>query len=147
MIPGFRLANVPVMKLVVLLLALATAGCAYVRPYKIEVNQGNFVTQAQVDKLKAGMTRSQVRTLLGPPLIESAFHGNRWDYQFTLERRGEKLSDHRVAVIFDGDTLKSWDAASVPQAPVIERDPALAPTAKKEDGPGLWSRLTDWWKK
>jgi outer membrane protein assembly factor BamE len=141
------------MKAVSLALLLATfaaftTGCAYVRPYKIEINQGNFVTQSQVERLKAGMTRSQVRTLLGPPLIESAFHGNRWDYQFTLERRGEKLTDHRVFVVFDGDTLKSWKADAVPSSPVVDRDPALATTAKKaDDGPGWWSRLTDWWKK
>ncbi len=126
---------------------LVVSGCGYVRPYKIEINQGNFVTQEQVDKLKTGMTRTQVRSLLGPPLIESAFHANRWDYHFTLERRGQALSDHRVAVTFEGDALKTWDAKAVPKAPVIERDPALAPVERKDDGPGAWQRLKDWWKK
>lgn len=138
------------MKVALLVVALVTvcAGCTYVRPYKIEINQGNYVTQEQVNRLRVGMTRTQVRNLLGPPLIESAFHGNRWDYHFTLERRGEKLTEHRLSVLFEGDVVKSWDAAAVPTTPVVSRDPALDPGAKKADsGPGLWTRLTEWWKR
>jgi outer membrane protein assembly factor BamE len=119
--------------------------CSYVKPYKIEVNQGNYVTQEMVDRLKEGMTRSQVRNALGAPLLESTFHSNRWDYQYTLSRRGEPITLHQVTVVFDGDTLKSWEAKALPTSPVISRDPAI--DLPKAEGPGFWQRLSDWWKK
>ncbi len=130
----------------IFLSTLTISGCGYLRPYKIEVNQGNFVTQDQVDKLKAGMTRTQVRTLLGPPLIESAFHTSRWEYSFTLERRGQPITNHEVAVLFEGDALKSWDAKALPKAPVIARDTAIA-IPDKTEGDGAWQRFKDWWRK
>jgi outer membrane protein assembly factor BamE len=123
-----------------------TSGCSYVRPYKIEINQGNYVTQDAVDKLKVGMTRSQVRTVLGPPLIESAFHTNRWEYHFSLERRGQPITKHQVSVFFEGEGLKSWEAKALPKEPVIDKDTTVAVTAEK-DGEGVLSRLRDWWKK
>jgi outer membrane protein assembly factor BamE len=122
------------------------SGCAYVRPYKIEINQGNYVTQDAVDKLKVGMTRSQVRTVLGPPLIESAFHTNRWEYHFSLERRGAPVTKHQVSVFFEGEGLKSWEAKALPKDPVIDKDTAVAVATEKESE-GVLSRLRDWWKK
>jgi outer membrane protein assembly factor BamE len=122
-----------------------TSGCSYVRPYKIEINQGNYVTQDAVSKLKVGMTRSQVRTVLGPPLIESAFHTNRWEYHFSLERRGEPVAKHQVSVFFEGEGLKSWDAKALPKEPVIDRDNTVVVADKESEG--VLSRLRDWWKK
>jgi outer membrane protein assembly factor BamE len=128
--------------------ALLFSGCGLV--YKMEINQGNFVTQDMVDKLREGQTRQQVRFVLGTPVSESVFHPDRWDYNFSLERRGKPVTSHRLTVVFDGDKLKSWDVKDAPKSPMVDRDPAYAavdPGAKKEDGPGLWDRLTGWWRR
>jgi outer membrane protein assembly factor BamE (lipoprotein component of BamABCDE complex) len=130
------------------LVALALSGCGLV--YKMEINQGNYVTQDMVDRLKEGQTRQQVKFILGTPVTESVFHRDRWDYNFALERRGNKIASHQLVVLFDGDKLKSWDVKDAPKSPMVDRDPAYAavdPSAKKDDGPGLWDRLTGWWKR
>src|SRR4029079_6304680 len=59
-----------------------------ITPYKIEIVQGNFVSKEQVAALKPGMSRQQVRDILGTPLVTSVFHADRWDYVFTLKRQG-----------------------------------------------------------
>src|SRR3990170_4201353 len=71
------------------LLAAATllAGC--VSPYKIDVQQGNVVSQEMLEKLKPGMTKSQVRFALGTPLIADSFHPDRWDYFYSLKKGGD----------------------------------------------------------
>jgi outer membrane protein assembly factor BamE len=128
--------------------ALLFSGCGLV--YKMEINQGNFVTQDMVDKLREGQTRQQVRFVLGTPVTESVFHPDRWDYNFSLERRGKPVTNHRLTVAFDGDKLKSWDVKDAPKSPMVDRDPAYAavdPTAKKDEGPGLWDRITGWWRR
>jgi outer membrane protein assembly factor BamE (lipoprotein component of BamABCDE complex) len=89
------------------LVALLVSGCGLV--YKMEINQGNFITQDMVDRLREGQTRQQVRFVLGTPVSESVFHPDRWDYNFSLERRGKPVTSHRLTVVFDGDKLKSWD--------------------------------------
>jgi outer membrane protein assembly factor BamE len=62
---------------------------AYVVPlYKVEIVQGNVVTKEQASQVKPGMTREQVRAVLGSPLLTDPFHANRWDYVFTIRRQG-----------------------------------------------------------
>lgn len=128
--------------------SLLLSGCGVV--YKMEVNQGNYVTQDMVDKLKEGQTRQQVKFILGTPVTESVFHPDRWDYTFSLARRGNKITSHQLSVLFEGDKLKKWDVKDAPKSPMVDRDPAYAalnPGATKEDSAGLWDRLTGWWKK
>jgi outer membrane protein assembly factor BamE len=74
-------------------------------PYKIEVVQGNFVSREQVDALKPGMSRQQVRDVLGTPLVASVFHADRWDYAFTLKRQGVEPQQRKLTVFFKGDAL------------------------------------------
>jgi outer membrane protein assembly factor BamE len=128
---------------------LMVSGCGLV--YKMEINQGNFVTQDMVDRLREGQTRQQVRLALGTPVTESVFHPNRWDYNFSLERRGRPITSHRLSVVFEDDKLKSWAVADVPKSPMVDRDPAYAVVdpmaAKSSDDRGFWSRITDWWRK
>jgi outer membrane protein assembly factor BamE len=89
------------------LVALLLAGCSSVPslPYKIEVQQGNVITQEMVDKLKPGMTRSQVRFVLGSPMISDAFHDNRWDYVYRLEQEGRLIEQRKLVVFFEEDKL------------------------------------------
>lgn len=87
-------------------LALLLGGCLSV--YKVEVQQGNVISQDMIDRLKPGMTRSQVRFVLGTPLVTDSFHPNRWDYYYYLRRSKEKTGEtRRLTLIFRNDTLVS----------------------------------------
>ena len=107
---------------VVLLTGLLTlAGCeslqssdnllGVVTPYRVEVVQGNVVTKEQAALVKPGMSRAQVRDILGSPLLTDAFHADRWDYVFTIRRQGAEPQRRRIVVRFDGEKLKSMDTA------------------------------------
>jgi len=86
-----------------------------ITPYRIEVVQGNFVSREQVEALQKGMSPDQVRQILGTPLVTSLFHGERWDYVFTLKRQGIPPQQRRLTVFFnsggmdrvEGDTMPS----------------------------------------
>lgn len=85
-----------------------------VTPYQIDILQGNVVTREQIQALKTGMPREQVRDVLGSPLLASVFHADRWDYVFTLRRQGQEPQRRRVAVFFKGDTLERFEADELP---------------------------------
>lgn len=80
-----------------------------VTPYRVEVVQGNVLTKELVAKVKPGMSRAQVRDLLGSPLLTDIFHDNRWDYAFSIRRQGAPYQQRQVVAWFDGDKLKSLD--------------------------------------
>jgi len=83
-------------------------------PYKVEVVQGNFVSREQVEALKPGMSRQQVRDLLGTPLVTSVFHADRWDYVFTLKRQGVQPQARRLSVFFKGEGLERFEGDPMP---------------------------------
>jgi outer membrane protein assembly factor BamE len=85
-----------------------------VRPHKMDIVQGNFVSAEQLAAIKPGMSRLQVRDLLGTPLLASIFHADRWDYVFTFRRQGVPLQARQVTVYFKGDVLERIDADSMP---------------------------------
>lgn len=86
----------------------------WVTPYRVDVIQGNFISKEQVEALKAGMTRVQVKDILGTPLLASVFHADRWDYVFTLNRRGVTPQSYKYAVFFKGDALERFEGDSMP---------------------------------
>ena len=90
-------------------LGLLAAGCSYVpnlTPHRIEIQQGNFITQEMVAQLKPGMTRDQVRFALGTPLVSDPFHGDRWDYIFVRQRANRpEVERRRISVFFEADKL------------------------------------------
>ncbi len=104
------------------LLGLALAGCSslqtsdsflgVITPYRVEVVQGNVVTSEQVALAKPGLTRAQVRDVLGSPLLADPFHADRWDYVFTIRRQGAAPQMHRVVVRFKDDVLASVEGAA-----------------------------------
>jgi outer membrane protein assembly factor BamE len=85
-----------------------------ITPYKAEVVQGNFVSKEQVDALRPGMSRTQVREILGSPLLTSVFHGDRWDYVFTIRRQGVDAQARKLAVFFKGDDLEKFEGDTMP---------------------------------
>jgi len=85
-----------------------------ITPYRVEVVQGNFVSREQVDALKPGMSRQQVRDILGTPLVTSVFHANRWDYVFTIKRQGVQPQERKLAVFFSGEALERFQGDTMP---------------------------------
>lgn len=83
-------------------------------PYKVEVVQGNFVSREQVEALKPGMSRQNVREILGTPLVTSLFHDDRWDYVFTIKRQGVEPQERRLTVYFQGDALLRTEGDTMP---------------------------------
>ena len=87
---------------------------AAVTPYKVEVVQGNFVSKEQVEQLKPGMSRQQVRELLGTSLLTDVFHANRWDYVFTIRRQGVEAQQRRLTLFFNGEVLDRFEGDPMP---------------------------------
>lgn len=83
-------------------------------PYKIDIQQGNFVSSEMLAQLKEGMTREQVRFVLGTPLLTDMFHADRWDYDFRLTKGSGEIIASRVSVFFDGNSLSKWDGGNLP---------------------------------
>ena len=120
-------------KIFTLHVLLLLAGCSSVPslPYKIEIQQGNVITHEMMEKLKPGMTRAQVRYVLGSPMISDAFHGNRWDYVYRLEQEGRLIEQHRITVFFEDDRLTHTEGrlrpslASVPPKAAVIAEPVV----------------------
>lgn len=90
-------------------LILASSACVY----RINIQQGNFLDQSAVDTVKPGMTRSQVRYLLGTPMVADSFNKERWDYIYYLKKgRTRHVDSRRVTVYFDGDKVARLDKPS-----------------------------------
>ena len=109
--------------LALMLLAFLAAGCNAIQadrvfgaitPYRVDVMQGNVITKELVANVKPGMTREQVRDLLGSPLLTSAFHADRWDYVFTMRRRGIEPQRRSVVAFFKGDVLERLEVPELP---------------------------------
>jgi outer membrane protein assembly factor BamE len=131
----FSLVGRSVRRGTVLLLALALTACAnraddpalqsggtlfggFITPYRMDIVQGNVVTQEQVALAKPGMSRAQVRDVLGSPMLTDMFHVDRWDYIFTIRRQGTPPQRRDVVVYFKDDKLDRIEAPELP----TERD-------------------------
>ncbi|MDO8262798.1 MAG: outer membrane protein assembly factor BamE [Gallionella sp.] len=102
------------MRIKLILLSVLLASCSglsfpLLSPYKMDIRQGNYVTPEMREKLKLGMSRQQVRYVLGTPTINDAFHGNRWDYVYRLERGGKVIENQNLTLYFEGDNLVRMD--------------------------------------
>ncbi|CAM3204237.1 outer membrane protein assembly factor BamE [Pseudomonas plecoglossicida] len=94
---------------------LALAGCSFPGVYKIDIQQGNVVTQDMIDQLRPGMTRRQVRFIMGNPLIQDTFNTNRWDYLYSLQPGGGQRQQERMSIFFnDNDQLASLSGDFMP---------------------------------
>jgi outer membrane protein assembly factor BamE len=102
--------------------------------YKMTVQQGNIVTDEMVDRLEPGMNKSQVRFLLGTPMLTDLFHIDRWDYTYTIRRGREDMRLTRLTLFFEDDALVRVEGDLRP-------DPARA--ANRETGDLLVS-VPDW---
>lgn len=121
----------PYLLLPVLLVSLL-AGCSNFKigPHRIDVQQGNALDQDNLARLKTGLTRSQVRFLLGTPLIVDPFRDDRWDYVYVFHKAGRLTEQKRVSLFFEGDLLARIEG----DLPVAESAPDLAPPPAASDG-------------
>ena len=101
-------------------LLLALNGCAGFGVHRIDIQQGNLVTQEQLGKVKTGMSRLDVRNILGTPLLQDVFHGNRWDYYFTNEQStkygpfGREFQKYAVTITFENEKVAKIDGTASP---------------------------------
>jgi outer membrane protein assembly factor BamE len=110
---------IPMRTLVAALAMTCLSACGFVGfpgVYRIDVEQGNIVTQEMADQLKPGMSRRQVRFILGTPLVEDTFNENRWDYLYVKRNGLEVLDEAHLTVIFEGDTLTEVRGDYLPPA-------------------------------
>ena len=142
----------------ILLLALLCASCGTalpsIKPYKLDVQQGNVVTSKMLLQLRPGMTQSQVRFIMGTPLIQDSFHGKRWDYVYQMRENGKITEQRRVILDFENDLLKTVRGDVIPSAADASKSNEVAdnsgtrvinPSAKAEDK-SLFSTLKFWEK-
>ncbi len=122
-------------RLVLLGLTLLLSSC-FLTPHRIDVQQGNYFEPDAVSRLKPGMTRSQVRFLLGTPLVADPFHPDRWDYLFILRPEGKLKQERRLTVWFDGDRLVRavTDVPETASTPAVPAVPAAVPAAAAQSG-------------
>lgn len=98
----------------------ALAGCAGFGVHRIDIQQGNLVTQEQLAKVKPGMSRIDVRNLLGTPLLQDVFHGNRWDYYFSNDMGtkygpfGREQQKYQVSVFFESEKVARIEGQASP---------------------------------
>ncbi|MFT5710960.1 MAG: outer membrane protein assembly factor BamE [Halioglobus sp.] len=101
--------------------------------YRINVEQGNIIDQEKVDKLKIGMSRRQVRFILGTPMLEDSFNNERWDYTHTIRNGKDSILDENLVVYFEGEKLSriEGDFAPTPDEPEPANKPA--PTVQPDN--------------
>ena len=88
--------------------------------YKVDVPQGNLLDQEAIADIKPGMSKRQVSLLLGTPAVTSPFHQDRWDYIYSLRRRGRDAEVRNLTLHFDGDTLARMEGELLPEKTVEE---------------------------
>lgn len=151
-----------------LVLGLTLSGCSKStitsiapEPYKIDIQQGNVITQDMVAKLQPGMTRSQVRFVLGSPPITDMFHANRWDYVYRLAKGKKLVEERKLSLFFENDQLarvagdvaamttddkaQSTDVPSgrVVREIVLEKADPDAPPAPPPEQKGFFGRMLE----
>ena len=94
---------------IILCIALLVSSCSLQKTYKVVISQGNLVDQEMIDMLEVGMTESQVKFVMGTPLISDTFYPNRWDY-FTSVTQGETVyTNQKISLFFEENILLKWE--------------------------------------
>jgi outer membrane protein assembly factor BamE len=144
------------MRKAIILAAFFCAACSNysanlpsIKPYKMDIQQGNAVTSKMMMQLRPGMTKSQVRFVMGTPLIADSFHADRWDYLYRMAKGGKIIEQRHVILDFENDQLKRVRGDVIPagtgeaaaSAGVEGAKPAVAPKQKEK---GLIDKLKFW---
>lgn len=149
------------MRYLVLLLAVLCASCTStlpsLKPYHLDIQQGNVVTSKMMLQLKPGMSKSQVRYVMGTPLLQDSFHQDRWDYLYQMNKGGNLVERRRVILEFNNDGLAkvrgdviqagSPGAENAPLATIDEVKTAKSDkTLLAEDAKASWTDRFKFWK-
>lgn len=137
---------------IILLALLMCAACSSysLKPYKMDIQQGNVVTSKMMLQLRPGMNKSQVRFIMGTPLIQDSFHRDRWDYFYQMRKAGKIIEQRRVILEFEGDALKRVRGDVIPAGTgdVAEPSPVTSSgsksSSKPEEKKGLMDKLKFW---
>jgi outer membrane protein assembly factor BamE len=103
-----------------ILFATVLSGCAGFGVHRIDIQQGNLITQEQLAKVKAGMSRQDVKNALGTPLMQDVFHADRWDYYFTNEMStkfgpfGREHQKFHVTILFEKELVAKIEGTASP---------------------------------
>lgn len=119
----------------ILLISLLASGCSFPGVYKIPVQQGNIVSQKDLDLLKTGMTKKQVQYLLGTPLIQDSFHQEQWSYVYSIETTTKSRDQYLVTVTFNGERYQEYQ---------VQGDLSLSEIKPRKKKKGLFQRLFSW---
>lgn len=129
-----------------------SANMPSIKPYKMDIQQGNVVTPKMMMQLRPGMTKSQVRFIMGTPLLVDSFHADRWDYFYQMRKQGKIIEQRRVILEFDGDTLSHVRGDVIPagsdaSAPA-EKSQTMQPKTVVKPAPakekGMLDKLKFW---
>lgn len=104
----------------------ACGGTTFITPYRMDIQQGNYISQDMVSQLKIGMSKEQVRYVLGTPLVADIFHADRWDYVYYRDPRKGQREGRKIAVVFeDGKLVRVLGdvVAADPNAPKASPEP------------------------
>jgi outer membrane protein assembly factor BamE len=147
-VPSLALARQSLCIGALLGLALALPGCGFVGfpgVYKIDIEQGNLVDQEMVDQLQPGMSRRQVRFIMGSPLVEDSFNPDRWDYPYVIRNGQDIIREAQVTLVFEGDLLRDirgdylpeWARPGVAAPDEASLEPGMEPGMAP--GMGTWA--------
>ncbi|WP_168016416.1 outer membrane protein assembly factor BamE [Halomonas salinarum] len=123
------------MKMLTLSLTLTlVTGCSYLSVYKRDLVQGNLVTEEAVSQLQTGMSRSQVKAIMGTPLLEAPFSDDEWDYLFRLDKAYGGIDKRRVTLSFENDRLADMSmSGDFDEALDFTAQPGMGPSSMPED--------------
>ena len=138
--------------------AFAACACSWqtLGVYKLDINQGNYVTQDQVDRLKVCDQRFTGGRLGGTPLLADPFHAARWDYVYMFERQAKVLEQRRLTVYFVDDKIARWEGDEMPPPPAevaragggdaaIDKSLSTAPKTREENWLLELLKKLGWW--
>ena len=124
-----------ILAIAISLLLAACSSTPSVQPYRIDVRQGNVVTQDMVAQLKPGLTKDQVKFILGSPLVADMFHTDRWDYVYHFQPGKGEAQNRRLTVIFEDNKLARLAGDVVAGDGWLESPAQVKPTVREIDIP------------
>jgi outer membrane protein assembly factor BamE len=115
------------LRIIVLCFIFVMSGCVY----KIDIQQGNIVTQEMLSKLELGMTKQKARFVLGTALLQDMFHQDRWDYFYSVQKHLETPQQRHITLVFEKDKLVAING-EVPDD-LRNKLPASSPKTEKQE--------------
>jgi outer membrane protein assembly factor BamE len=95
--------------ILLLFISIFIASCSIPKTYEVVISQGNLVDQEMMDKLEVGMTESQVKFVMGSPLISDTFYPNRWDYFTSVTQGSKTFTEQKISLYFEDNKLARWE--------------------------------------